>query len=70
MTCFRNCVLIDKSTREADYDADLNVYEKDNPEDAKFKITDIKLYVPVVNLSKQNDIKVLEQLKSGFKRNH
>ena len=34
----------------------------------EFKITDTKLYVPVVPLSKKNDIKVLEQLKSGFKR--
>ena len=33
-----------------------------------FKITDIKLYVPVVTLSKENDTKRLEQLKSGFKR--
>ena len=34
----------------------------------EFKITDTKLYVPVVSLSKENDIKLLEQLKSGFKR--
>ena len=34
----------------------------------EFKITDTKLYVPVVTLSKENDIKFLEQLKSGFKR--
>ena len=33
-----------------------------------FEITDTKLYVPVVTLSKENDIKLLEQLKSGFKR--
>ena len=32
----------------------------------KFKITDTKLYVPVVILSKENDIKLLVQLKSGF----
>ena len=31
---FENCVLIDKSTREADYNADPNVYEINNPEDA------------------------------------
>ena len=35
---------------------------------AEFKITDTKLYVPVVILSKENDTKLLEQLKSGFKR--
>ena len=34
----------------------------------EFKIIDTKLYVPVVSLSKENDIRLLEQLKSGFKR--
>ena len=34
----------------------------------EFKIKDTKLYVPVVTLSKENGIKLLEQLKSGFKR--
>ena len=68
LTWFKNCVLIDKSTREADYNADPNVYEIDNAEDASFKITDIKLFVLVVTLSKENDIKLLEQLKTGFKR--
>ena len=38
------------------------------PSGATFKITDSKLYVPVVTLSKGNDIKRLEQLKTGFKR--
>ena len=38
------------------------------PSGAKFKITDTKLYVLVVSLSKENDIKLLEQLKSGFTR--
>ena len=42
LTWFKNCVLIDKSTREADYNADPNVYEIDNPENATFKITDVK----------------------------
>ena len=31
-------------------------------------MTDIKLYVPAVTLSKENDIQLLEQLKTGFKR--
>ena len=39
---FKNCVLIDKSTREADYDADPDVHEIDNPENAIFEITDTK----------------------------
>ena len=58
LTRFKNCVLIDKSTREANYDADLNVYETDNPEDAKLKITYIKLFAPVVTLSKEDYIKL------------
>ena len=36
------------------------------PTRLEFKITDTKLYVPVVSLSKGNDIKLLEQLKSGL----
>ena len=33
-----------------------------------FEITDTKLYVPVVTLSTQESAKLLQQLKSGFKR--
>ena len=40
----------------------------DSPECAAFKIKDCKLYVPVVTLSAENDNKLLEQLKTGFKR--
>ena len=39
----------------------------DSPTDATFKITGTKMYVPVVTLSAENDNKVLEQLKTGFK---
>ena len=60
LTWFKNCVLIDKSTTEANYAADPNVYEIDNPENAIFEKTDTKLYVPVVTLSKENDIRLLE----------
>ena len=35
---------------------------------ATFSITDTKLYVPVVTLSAQDNAKLLEHLKSGFKR--
>ena len=38
------------------------------PTKLNFEITDIKLYVPVITLSNENDTKVLEQLKSGFKK--
>ena len=34
----------------------------------EFKMRDTKLYVPVITLSKENNTKFLEQLKSGFKR--
>ena len=60
-------MLIDKSTRIAGYSADLIVHEIDNPDNATFQITDTKLYVSVVTLSKENDIKLSEKLKSGFK---
>ena len=68
LTCFKNCVLIDKLTREATYGANLRVSEINDPENAIFQIADKKLYVPVVTLSKENDVRLLEQLKSGFKR--
>ena len=68
LTWFKNCVLIDKLTRDANYGADPIVHKIDNPENATFQITDTKLYVPLVTLSKENDTKHLEQLKTGFKR--
>ena len=37
-------------------------------QNATFAITDTKLYVPVVTLSTQENAKLLQQLKSGFKR--
>ena len=37
------------------------------PTGLEFKITDTKLYVPVVSLSKENDIKPLEQLNQDLK---
>ena len=41
---------------------------KNPPTELEFQIKDTKLYVPVVTLSKENDVKLLEQLKLGFKR--
>ena len=38
------------------------------PTGLEFQITDTKLYVPLVTLSKENDTKLLQQLKPGFKR--
>ena len=64
---FKNCVLIDKLTRGADYEANPRVSEINDSENTIFQIKDTKLYFPVVSLSKENDIKLFEQLKSGFK---
>ena len=36
--------------------------------ETKFKTTETKLYVSVVTLSTQNNVKLLQQVKSGFKR--
>ena len=36
--------------------------------EGKFAITETKLYVPVATLSTQDNVKLLQQLKSGFKR--
>ena len=36
---------------------------------AKFKIKATELYVPVVTLSAQDNAKLLQQLKSGLKKN-
>ena len=38
------------------------------PRNSTFKISDTKLYVPVVILSAQDDNKLLEQLKTVFRR--
>ena len=60
-------MFIRKLTRDNDCDAPID-RKIDIPENAIFQITDTKLYVPVVSLSKENDINFLEQSKSGFKR--
>ena len=62
LTWSKNCVLVDVTVNEPANPAIVA------PTELKFKITDTKLNLPVVTLSKENDIKLLEQLKSGFKR--
>ena len=63
------CVItsLEKRLVTAAQEDNATVYD-DSPTDATFKITDTKLYVPVVTLSAENDNKLLEQLKTGFKR--
>ena len=61
---YENCVIISLEKRRTG-DTD----NRDNsPTNAAFKIKDTKLYVPVVTLSAENNNKLLEQLKTGFKR--
>ena len=62
LTWSKNCVLTDMTTRDVEGDNPAIVA----PSVATFKITDTKLYVPVVTLSKGNDTKLLEQLKTGL----
>ena len=64
LTWSQNCILSDMTTKNAEDDNPANVA----PSGATFEIKETKLYVPVVTLSKRNDIKRLEQLKTGFKR--
>ena len=44
------------------------IYTDIKNQNPTFQITETKLYVPVVTLSTQDNVKVLPQLKSGFKR--
>ena len=68
LTWSENCVLTSKATREADPDVNPAVDEINNPTNATFKITNCKLYIPVVTLSAENGNKLLEQLKAGSKK--
>ena len=68
LTWSENCVITSKATREADPDAEPAVAGINNPTNAVFKITDCKLYALVVTLSTEDNNKLLEQLKTGFKR--
>ena len=66
LTWSENCVLTSKATRDAVLAP--GVTRVNNPTNATFKITDTKLYVPVVTLLTKDDNNFLKQLKSGFKR--
>ena len=60
----KNCVLTNMTIR----DANPAVLEIRLLAGAIFEITDTKLYVPIVTLSTLDDNKLLEQLKTAFKR--
>ena len=65
LSWYKECVLVGRAFRGPPAAAASRI---NSPTDAKFEITDCKLYVPVVTLSAENDNKLLEQLKSGFRR--
>ena len=56
LTWFKNCAITSKATIDAE------------PAINKFRITETKLYVLVVTLLTEDGHKLLEQLKTGFKR--
>ena len=62
----KNCVIT--SLEERQVDAGPPVVRDNAPTGATLAINDCKLYIPVVTLSKDNGIKLLTNLKSGFKR--
>ena len=62
----KNCTIT--SLEEREVDAGPPVVRDNSPTGATLVINDCKLYVPVVSLSKDDEIKLLTNLKSGFKR--
>ena len=71
LTWYENYVISDSTRDDAHNDADPTRVALRFPGNAIFKITDTKLYVPVVALSTQDDNKLLEQLKTRFfKKNY
>ena len=63
LKCDKNCVITSLEQR------DIGGGNRDNaPTGATLAINDCKLYVPEVTLSKDDEIKLLTNLKSGFKR--
>ena len=59
----KDCVLADMTVRSAQ-DGNPAIVA---PTGLEFQMTDTKFYDPVITLSKEIDIKLLQQLKTGFK---
>ena len=62
----KNCVIT--SLKQIQVDAGPPVVRDGAPTGASLAINDCKLYIPVVTLSKNDEIKLLTNLKSGFTR--
>ena len=63
LTWSKECVITSMERRVI-----TNTRRDASPAGARFQITDTELYVPVVTLSTKNDKRLLEQLRTGFKR--
>ena len=61
LTLSKNCALVDMTARAAGNNNDPPAIVA--PTWLEFQITDTKLHVPIVTLLKENDRKLLEQLK-------
>ena len=76
LTWPKNCVILSNARRNtiaatevsAANVADVKPAVNLSATSAPFKITDTKLYVPIVTLSTEDDNKLLEQLKTRFKK--
>ena len=66
LTWCKNCVFVDMTARDSRNNNDPPAIVA--PTELEFRMKNTKFYVPVVTLSTENDKKLLEQLKSGFKR--
>ena len=64
LSWYENCVITSLEKRTIGNTANRD----DSPTNAVFKVTDCKLYVPVVTLSAEEDNELLNKLKTGFKR--
>ena len=62
----KNCIIT--SLEEREVDGGPPVVRDDSPAGATLAINDYKLYIPVVTLSKDDEIKLLTNSKSGFKK--
>ena len=70
LSWYKECVQVGRAlSNEPDPQRKPPIAAIESPTSAEFEITDCKLYVPIVTLSAENDNKLLEQLKSGFRIN-
>ena len=66
LKCDKICVITSLEQRQVD--AGPPAVRGNSPTSATLAINDCKLYIPVVTLSKDDEIELLTNLKSGFKR--